>query len=144
MQLKRFHVLDAAHRAGPMRNEILKRAARGVLLAATVAIVPLRASAGSDSGEQRFIPHILVSSTIPPNGDLNPYGIAFVPTGFPTGGPLKQGDVLVSNFNNSNNQQGAGTTIIRLTLSSGEAPAAQASVFFQGTPRSASPRRLAS
>ena len=134
MQQKQFEFLDAARRARPMRNATLKRMACGVLLATTTAIVPLRAVADSDAAGNRFIPHILVSSTIPPNGGLNPYGIAFVPTGFPTGGLLRPGDVLVSNFNNNNNQQGTGTTIIKLTLSSGAAPDAQASVFFQGTP----------
>jgi hypothetical protein len=82
----------------------------------------------------RFIPRILVSSTIPANGDLNPYGVAFVPPGFPAGGPLKPGDLLVSNFNNSNNLQGTGTTIINLRPSSGAAADGTASVFFQGTP----------
>jgi hypothetical protein len=65
-------------------------------------------------------------STVPPNGDVNPYGVAFVPRGFSRGGQLQPGDVLVSNFNNSANQQGTGTTIVRLT------PGGQQSVFFQG------------
>jgi hypothetical protein len=67
-----------------------------------------------------------VASTVPANGDVNPYGVAFVPAGFPTGGLLNAGDVLVSNFNNSNNLQGTGTTIVRVT------PSNQTSVFFQG------------
>jgi hypothetical protein len=65
-------------------------------------------------------------STIPANGDLNPYGVAFVPAGFPRGGALNPGDVLVSNFNNLNNLQGTGSTIVRIT------PQGQSSVFFQG------------
>ena len=65
-------------------------------------------------------------STVPPNGDVNPYGVAFVPNGFPKGGPLQPGDVLVSNFNNSSNQQGTGTTIVDIT------PSGSQSVFFQG------------
>lgn len=64
-------------------------------------------------------------STVPSNGDLNPYGVAFVPQGFPTGGVLSPGDVLVSNFNNNLNLQGTGTTIVR--ISNGVA-----STFFQG------------
>ena len=40
-------------------------------------------------------------STIPVNGDVNPYGVAFVPKGFATGGLLAKGDILVSNFNNN-------------------------------------------
>jgi hypothetical protein len=46
------------------------------------------------------------ASTIPSNGDLNPYGVAFVPAGFPSGGKTATGDVLVANFNNSDNLQG--------------------------------------
>jgi DNA-binding beta-propeller fold protein YncE len=66
-------------------------------------------------------------STVPAtNGDLNPYGVAFVPQGFQGHGVLKPGDLLVSNFNNSSNVQGTGTTIVRIT------PDGQRSVFFQG------------
>lgn len=41
-----------------------------------------------------------VASTIPANGDLNPYGVAQVPA---TQGKLVEGNILVSNFNNSSN-----------------------------------------
>jgi hypothetical protein len=57
----------------------------------------------------------ITASTIPPNGDLNPYGIAFVPSGFPAGPNIAAGDVLVANFNNSTNAQGTGTTIVSIT-----------------------------
>jgi hypothetical protein len=64
------------------------------------------------------------ASTIPSsNGDLNPYGVAFVPPGFPSGGATAAGDVLVANFNNSNNLQGTGTTIISIS------PTGQQSLF---------------
>ncbi len=49
-------------------------------------------------------------STVP-NGNVNPYGVAFVPAGFPAGGLLQPGDILVSNYNNNQNLQGTGTTI---------------------------------
>jgi hypothetical protein len=52
-----------------------------------------------------------VASTVPGNGDLNPYGVAVVDRGQ---GKLVAGDVLVSNFNNSANQQGTGTTIVQV------------------------------
>jgi hypothetical protein len=68
------------------------------------------------------------TSTVPSTGDVNPYGVAFVPGGFASGGVLNPGDVLVSNFNNSKNLQGTGTTIMRIT------PQGQASVFYQGPP----------
>jgi hypothetical protein len=61
-----------------------------------------------------FLPSpVRVVSTVPMNGDVNPYGVAFVPHGFP-GGALNPGDILVSNFNNSSNLQGTGTTIVRV------------------------------
>jgi len=55
-----------------------------------------------------------VASTIPSNGDLNPYGVARVPT---TTGSLTKGNILISNFNNSKNLQGTGTTIVQITPS---------------------------
>jgi len=109
-----------------------KRITCYALAGAAVALFPLRSWADSDD-PKRFIPQILVSSTIPANGDLNPYGVAFVPPGFPAGS-LKPGDVLVSNFNNSKNLQGTGTTIVKLTPSGGADPDSQAQVFFHGTP----------
>jgi len=57
-------------------------------------------------------------STIPSNGDVNPYGVAFGPKTLPPGGGILQpGDILVSNFNNSQNLQGLGTTILRIDSS---------------------------
>jgi hypothetical protein len=53
-----------------------------------------------------------VASTIPGNGDVNPYGVAVSPV---TMGKLVEGNVLVSNFNNSANQQGTGTTIVEIS-----------------------------
>jgi hypothetical protein len=81
------------------------------------------------SAEDAFLPSpVRVASTVPPNGDVNPYGVAFVPKNFQIGsGPLQHGDILVSNFNNSANIQGTGTTIVRVPASG--AP----TVFFQGT-----------
>jgi hypothetical protein len=67
-----------------------------------------------------------IVSTVPANGDVNPYGVAFVPNGFPNAGSVQTGDILVSNFNNSANLQGTGTTIVRIT------PTGGVSVFFQG------------
>jgi hypothetical protein len=64
------------------------------------------------------------ASTVPQNGDINPYGVAFVPPGFPSGGLLDPDDILVANFNNSKNLQGTGTTIVR--VNPGRAP----SLFF--------------
>src|SRR5260370_7654327 len=53
----------------------------------------------------------LLNFTIPSNGDVNPYGVALVPE---TKGDLVEGRFLISNFNNSQNQQGTGTTIVQI------------------------------
>src|SRR5579871_6492208 len=55
-----------------------------------------------------------VVSTVPSNGDVNPYGVVFIGRNVSTNGVLQPGDVLVSNFNNSANLQGTGTTITRI------------------------------
>ncbi len=51
------------------------------------------------------------------NGDVNPYGIAFVPKGSVAGvnSKVSTGDLLISNFNNVQNVAGTGTTITRVT-----------------------------
>ncbi|MGA7626328.1 MAG: hypothetical protein WB630_04405 [Candidatus Acidiferrales bacterium] len=67
-------------------------------------------------------------TTVAPNGDLNPYGVAFVPRLFPKGGAANPGDILVSNFNNSSNLQGTGTTIIDVPAQVG---APSPTLFFQ-------------
>ncbi len=54
-------------------------------------------------------------STVPANGDVNPYGVAFAPKTIPAaGGHSQAGNILVSNFNNNENLQGTGTTIVRI------------------------------
>lgn len=77
--------------------------------------------------KEPFLPSPVRSvSTVPANGDVNPYGVAFVPRHFPSGGTVNTGDILVSNFNNSNNLQGTGTTIVRVPANGSP------TVFFQG------------
>ena len=97
----------------------------------TVAFVLLSAAAllaQAPLPSPAFLPSpVQTVSTIPANGDVNPYGVAFVPAGFPAG-VLNPGDILVSNFNNSQNLQGTGTTIVRVPH--GGSP----SVFFQSKP----------
>jgi hypothetical protein len=106
-----------------------------LVAAAALALPPVTAAGGE---RQPFLPDINISSTIPVNGDLNPYGVAIVPPGFRSGGTIAPGDVLVSNFNNSSNIQGTGTTIVKFTPNEHVAPgvpvgqAGNASTFFQG------------
>src|ERR1700687_2386168 len=60
----------------------------------------------------RFDTVNLIASTVPANGDINPYGIVVVPRSV---GLLKRGHVLISNFNNGANQQGLGTHIVQVS-----------------------------
>lgn len=57
-----------------------------------------------------------VASTVPANGDVNPYGIVLVPTSI---GKLQAGQMLISNFNAKEsakeNGQGTGTTIVQVS-----------------------------
>jgi sugar lactone lactonase YvrE len=101
------------------------------LLSATGVASVAAAGAVAPSVSQSFVSHLAATpnvnaSTVPKNGDENPYGVAFVPQGVPAGGKLHPGSVLVSNFNNSQNLQGTGTTIVEIS------PTGQQSLFFQG------------
>jgi uncharacterized protein (TIGR03118 family) len=67
-------------------------------------------------------------STVPASGDVNPYGVAYVPSNFPkVGATIHAGDILVSNFNASSNVQGTGTTIVDIH------PDGTQSLFFTST-----------
>lgn len=71
--------------------------------------VPLRNGSILDSLQS------ITESTSPSNGDLNPNDVAFVAAGFPAGGSIVPGDVLVSNFNAKSNLEGTGTTIVSIS-----------------------------
>ncbi len=53
--------------------------------------------------------HVTLTSTVPDNGDLNPYAVVVAPV---SAGKVQKDDVLVDNFNNIANLQGTGTTIV--------------------------------
>jgi hypothetical protein len=57
-----------------------------------------------------------VASTVPMNGDVNPYGIVRVERSI---GKLEAGHILISNFNDANNAQGTGTTIVDISAGGG-------------------------
>src|SRR5438874_13649358 len=108
--------------APTIRNRITRSLFAGIALFAVFSGTP-----SADAGV--FLPKpFTMFYTVPPNGDLNPYGVAFVPQGFQSGtGPLHPGQVLVSNLNNHMNLHGTGTTIVRLRVG-------QPFVFFAGPP----------
>lgn len=108
----------------------LRFLAAGVaFMAAVLASVAFAAVAPAGAAGPPYLSHFssvsVVASTVPSNGDVNPYGVANVP--FSTGA-LVRGDTLVSNFNASSNVQGTGTTIVEV------APNGQVSLFTQIDP----------
>src|SRR5581483_9165564 len=54
----------------------------------------------------------VIASTVPSNGDVNPYGLVVIPAIL---GSLTSGILLVSNFNNAAILQGTGTTIVQIS-----------------------------
>ncbi len=70
-----------------------------------------------------------VASTVPANGDINPYGIVTVPTSV---GKLQAGQMLISNFNAKEsakeNGQGTGTTIVQVSRTGKVSPFATINV----------------
>jgi hypothetical protein len=96
---------------------IRRSAAMGAIVTATAGLLAasgiLATSANASTTFLGGLPNNnLVASTVPGNGDVNPYGVAVVPR---STGDLVRGDVLVSNFNNSGNLQGTGTTIVQVS-----------------------------
>jgi len=94
-------------------------------LLACAALAPASALAFDHPFIGRFSTVSPVASTKPANGDENPYGIVTVPQSV---GSLTRGSLLISNFNNSENLQGTGTTIMQIT------PAGTRSLFAQINP----------
>jgi hypothetical protein len=84
----------------------------------TVAIAAIAGAAPAAAAPVSFVGGFnnvaTIASTVPKSGEVNPYGVAVVPT---STGNLVQGDVLVSNFNNHRNLQGTGRTIVEVSPS---------------------------
>lgn len=101
--------------------------AKPVLLTAAILLLFSGSILWAQANNGAFLPdQVRSASTIPANGDVNPYGVAFVPPAFPKGGSATPGNILVSNFNNSQNLQGTGTTIVDIP------PGGPVQPFFQG------------
>jgi hypothetical protein len=104
-------------RHGNQRRRIL--AGVGVVGSLTIAAAiafPAAAGASSHYNPPSYLSQFSkvtnIASTVPANGDVNPYGITVVPQ---STGRLVAGDTLVSNFNNAANSQGTGTTIVQVS-----------------------------
>jgi hypothetical protein len=75
------------------------------------------------------LPPAISLSTIPENGDTNPYGVAIVRDGFEGSKLVHRGDILVSNFNDAAGDQGTGTTIVAV-----DPKTSDTSTFFTADP----------
>jgi hypothetical protein len=84
-------------------------------------------TAASSASSAPFLANLMtvskVASTVPANGDINPYGIVFVPASV---GKLQAGQMLISNFNAKEsaeeNGQGTGTTIVQVSTAGKVSP----------------------
>jgi hypothetical protein len=96
--------------------------------AAAAETEPASAKEESASASEPFLSKFTnvskIASTVPSNGDINPYGLVSVPESV---GKLKEGQLLISNFNAKEGAkesgQGTGTTIVQVS------PAGKVSTF---------------
>jgi hypothetical protein len=108
-------------RSGPTpRGRLRRRVGAAVATVSLVAGAGVAVSSGAQAAPgpapsapflARFHTVKVGTSTVPGNGDVNPYGVVVVPR---SAGNLQSGATLVSNFNDAANAQGTGTTIVQI------------------------------
>jgi hypothetical protein len=90
---------------------MMRLASRLLTILAAMLLFPIAAYCDGNFIDS-FSAVATVGSTIPLNGDVNPYGVVVVPA---DSGNLVKDDILISNFNASSNEQGTGSTIVQIT-----------------------------
>ena len=99
----------------PARHRMAAAAAAAGAITA-LGLATATAASAQPSGPVSYLSHFskltTIASTVPHNGDVNPYGIAIVRH---AAGRLAAGDVLISNFNDKANLQGTGKTIVQIS-----------------------------
>jgi hypothetical protein len=105
----------SSHRFGVFKNP--------TFLVAVTVLLTLSGTAASAQGHSQMV--TTIASTVPGNGDINPYGVFRIERSV---GQLVRGNILVSNFNNSANLQGTGTTLVQVS------PTGNLSLFAQIDP----------
>jgi len=107
-----------------MKTKMTTTPRRAYLLAGLLALGMTAFGASAHDSDDSILSGLkniqVLGTTVPANGDVNPYGMAEVTH---TVGNLRSGHILVSNFNNAANAQGTGTTIVDM------APDGSQSVF---------------
>ena len=110
----------------PHRSTLLGSVLLGSVLGLALLASPAARAVDAPSFLSGLHRHSTVVSTVPANGDQNPYAVVVSPV---TRGKLVAGQVLVSNFNDASNLQGLGTTLVLVD------PAAQTLTPFAGVPQ---------
>src|SRR3984885_12435059 len=101
--------------------------AKGLLLTASLLLISGSALADDPKGFlETTRHHVTLTSSVPDNGDQNPYAIVVAPV---SAGTIQKDDVLVDNFNDISNLQGLGTTIVDYN------PATKQTTLFAKLPR---------
>ena len=99
-------------------------------LAVLVAAATLPSASARAEGQDAYLAgihrHITLTTTVPDNGDQNPYAIVVAPV---SAGKVQKDDVLIDNFNNLSNLQGLGTTIVDYN------PSTKKTTLFASLPR---------
>jgi hypothetical protein len=98
-----------------------------IIAVALTSAAPSLVLADDDNVLNPSLQPATLASTMPPTGDVNPYGVWRVQRSI---GKLQEGHILVSNFNNSANLQGTGSTIVDVS------PQGAATLFAQIDPNS--------
>lgn len=102
-------------------SHFLKHRSAGALVASTLLLCAASAQmpvhAQGKGMLETLHKHRFLSSTIPDNGDVNPYAVIVAPVSV---GKIEKDDVLIDNFNNISNLQGTGTTIVQFRPSTRE------------------------
>ena len=99
-----------------MHHRYTRAAAAGALTVALTASAAALAATGSFLGPLHTFSHVAsaVPAGGPAKGDVNPYGLVVVPR---SAGRLVRGDVLISNFNDKQNLQGTGSSVVEISPS---------------------------
>jgi hypothetical protein len=108
------------------RNFLTDGIKSSLLAAAAIGIPAFAALAAEGNFLSTLQKQTMLVSTVPDNGDVNPYAVVVAPLSI---GKIKKGDVLVTNFNDHNNLQGLGTTIVDYSAGS------KAVTLFASVPR---------
>ena len=96
------------------RDRAIRESRRAMALGALIASAALFPQAALPAAQPAsFLEGIhrqtTLTSTVPDNGDQNPYAIVVAPV---SAGTIQKDDVLITNFNDAGNLQGLGTTIV--------------------------------